>query len=382
MLAHPALASPLTLAVGQWLQHQQVRGRLRLASSQAVYRAMWGALTDWCAQQRPPLRRLATLDAPTMLAYLGSRDTAARNGQALTARYQIRLLRLVARVQRHAAELAAAQQRADLAQLPTQPRPNPRPMAASLALGVIRDDAPNPPEHLGPEAALKLQQWLQSTPAEPALRWQDQRDRCACALQLGAGLGPGDLRALRLGHVLWRPLQADALADQDSSLLLRPGLPPAAQALTPTALADLATCTLPWALQVPANGNAPAHLAPMTSWAARLLAQWLTQRQALALPGPVLLPSTRSGKPWGKVTQYNAGLAVLQAAGLPSRRAGGSFRLRHSFALQQLALGHAPEQVASWLGVADPAVMARYCRASAPLPASPMTTVPPPGSDR
>ncbi len=377
MPAHPVLASPLTLAFEQWLQHQQLRGRLRLASSQAVYRSIWGALTDWCGQQQPPLRRLARLDAPTMLAYVGSRDTAARNGQALTARYQARLLRLVARVQHHAAELAAAQQRADLAQLPTQPRPNPRPMAASLALGVIRDDAPNPPEHLGPEAALKLQQWLQSTPAEPALRWQDQRDRCACALQLGAGLGPGDLRALRLGDVWWQPLQADALAEQDMSLLLRPGLSPADQALAPTALADLAASTLPWALQVSANGNAPAHLAPLPPWAARLLAQWLTQRQALALPGPVLLPSTRSGKPWGKVAQYNASLAVLQAAGLPSRRAGGSFRLRHSFALQQLALGHAPELVARWLGVADPAVMARYRQAMRPMPLSPVTTVPP-----
>jgi integrase len=98
-------------------------------------------------------------------------------------------------------------------------------------------------------------------------------------------------------------------------------------------------------------------------------------RQAQALGGPWLLPSTRSGKPWGKVAQYESARRVLADAGLDPD-GGGSFRLRHSFAMRQLAHGHDPGQVASWLGVIDPQVMLRYQRSlppGTPVPASPDT---------
>ena len=76
----------------------------------------------------------------------------------------------------------------------------------------------------------------------------------------------------------------------------------------------------------------------------------------------MLFPSTRStGKPWGKVAQYNAAKEVLAATGLEDVE-GGSFRLRHTFALRQLRKGKKPEEVAKWLGVTDPSVMARYQR--------------------
>ena len=53
----------------------------------------------------------------------------------------------------------------------------------------------------------------------------------------------------------------------------------------------------------------------------------------------MLFPSTRStGKPWGKVAQYNAAKEVLAATGLEDIE-GGSFRLRHTFALRQLRKG-------------------------------------------
>jgi integrase len=114
-------------------------------------------------------------------------------------------------------------------------------------------------------------------------------------------------------------------------------------------------------LRVPASGSAPAHVTAVAPWAATLLAGWLATRQAQGLGGDWLLPSTRSGKPWGKVAQYEAARRVLQAAGLDAD-GGGSFRLRHSFALRQLAAGHDPDQVARWLGVVDPAVLLRYQR--------------------
>lgn len=80
------------------------------------------------------------------------------------------------------------------------------------------------------------------------------------------------------------------------------------------------------------------------------------------IPGVMLFPSTKAtGKPWGKVAQYNAAKDVFRASGLDEVE-GGSFRLRHTFALRQLRRGKSPEEVARWLGVSDPAVMARYRR--------------------
>lgn len=320
---------PLLAAFETWCTHQRQSGRLRRASSEAVYRAMWQALAAWCLAQTPP-RRLRDLGPATLQAYVAGRDGIAGPGQALTARYQWRLWRLVQRVQGHADDLALARRRPLLA-ITTAP-------AARQALSAAAPDAPPTlrhadaaeadglPLHLAAAELAALRQHLASDPASP--RWQDHRNRCAVALQLGAGLGPGDLRALRLGDVLL------------------PGPGPDAQNTR---------------LRVPASGSAPAHHTPVDDWAAALLAHWLQLRADQRLAGDWLFPSTRSGKPWGKVAQYGAALQVLADAGVAAG-AGGSFRLRHNFALQQLQNGQPPELVAQWLGVIDPAVMQRYQR--------------------
>lgn len=68
----------------------------------------------------------------------------------------------------------------------------------------------------------------------------------------------------------------------------------------------------------------------------------------------------RSGKPWSKQSHYAATRQLLEEAGLDSHE-GGTFRLRHTFALRQLRRGTAPEQVARWMGV-EAVVMERYTR--------------------
>jgi site-specific recombinase XerD len=97
----------------------------------------------------------------------------------------------------------------------------------------------------------------------------------------------------------------------------------------------------------------------MAAWAARLLRSWMDARAALLIPGPMLFPATRAGRPWGKVAQYNAAKAVLAAARVEAID-GGSFKLRHTFALRQLRRGTEAEQVTQWLGLADVAALARY----------------------
>jgi integrase len=310
-----------------WCSHQRQRGRLRRGSSEAVYRAMWQALAAWCAQQSPPMT-LRGLHAGSLSAYLASRRGSAGPEAPLTPRYQWRLLSLVQRVQ---ADHAAARQRPASTAAAELIAAQPSLRRANAA------DSADLPDHLAEAEAARLQRWLcaaaeagtSAGAVAPPPRWQDLRDRCAAALQLGAGLGPGDLRALRLGDVV-------------SSDGPQPGRP--------------------WQLRVPASGSAPAHVTAIADWAGALLARWLAERAAQRLAGDMLLPSTRSGKPWGKVAQYEAALRVLAAAGLGAS-AGGSFRLRHSFALRQLQAGHAAEVVARWLGVVDPAVMQRYQRA-------------------
>jgi hypothetical protein len=61
-------------------------------------------------------------------------------------------------------------------------------------------------------------------------------------------------------------------------------------------------------------------------------------RAELEIPGDWLFPSTKTGKPWGKVAQYNAAQQVLKDAGIDVAE-GGSFRLRHTFALRKLRRG-------------------------------------------
>jgi integrase len=327
-------APKLAQAFDLWLAHQRVAGRLRRGSSEAVYRAMWLALVTWCTAQRPRLR-LNDLHGDALLRYLASRHGQQLADGLLTPRYQQRLRSLVRRVQAH--ETWRQQQaQAAPAQALALARSAPADRAPILVSGQPPSQA-EPPLHLLAAAVVQLQALL----AQPVDgRWQTGRDRCAVALMLGAGLGPGDVRALRL---------VDALRQSGAA-------------------------GLRWQLAVAANGSAPAHMAPLADWAGAVLGAWLERRAAEGIGGPWLLPSTRSGKPWGKVAQYEAAHRVLADAGLPDA-GGGSFRLRHSFALRQLQHGHAADTVAGWLGTTDPQVMLRYQQVLAgwPTAATPAT---------
>jgi site-specific recombinase XerD len=61
------------------------------------------------------------------------------------------------------------------------------------------------------------------------------------------------------------------------------------------------------------------------------------------------------------VAQYGSAKAVLAAAGVPDSD-GGSFKLRHTFALRQLRRGSAPQDVAQWMGLSNVAALSRYQR--------------------
>jgi integrase len=313
----PDSASPLAYqrALDDWLVASQQAGRVRRRSSASVYEAMWSALAQWCVARGIALDDDTAADLEAYIASRGGFDE-------LSSRYALRLLRLVERVMEHrrlahgkpvnhaATELIAS--RAEVRFAGSHGRdPLPEVLTAAEArqlVGFLADSRPRP---------------------GAAGDWQDLRNRASVALMLGAGLTPGDVRALTLEGVVSEGGRA-------------PGLP--------------------WKLRLPGNGNSPARETPMAPWAARLLAAWLLVRQQQRIPGPMCFPSTKSsGKPWGKVAQYTAARAVLVAAGIEDVE-GGSYRLRHTFALRQLRKGKPAAEVARWLGLSDPAMMDRYKR--------------------
>ena len=234
---------------------------------------MWQALAAWCAMQAPPLR-LQDLHAPALAAYLASRSGLLLADGLLTPRYQRRLLSLVKRVQAHRAWLRLSAGPGPVHALAQPSLTFSRPPTGPLHDGLNGITPAGPLEpllHLTPAEHQQLRLLLCNAPAlATGGRWQLQRDHCAAALQLGAGLGPGELRALRLGDVL---------------------APPTAGTLS---------AARPWQLKLAASGSAAAHVVPLAPWAAKLLAGWLQLRNEQALGGDCLFPSTRSGKPWAR----------------------------------------------------------------------------------
>jgi integrase len=308
-----------------WLDDQRNSGLLRRDGSVSVYEDMWQAFVAWCLGQSPVVC-LSSLDLADLQAFQAARFGRKTSDLSLTPRYALRLMRLISRVLRHhAARTGTAVNTAAADWLAANPEV--RYADASHADPL--------PEYLSTNEAAQLIAFLSAARPRPGtvqetqatLPWQEIRNRVSVALQLGAGLTPGDVRALTLA--------------------------------SPVTQGDRASAR-PWKLHVPGNGNSPARETPVAPWAAELLRHWLSVRAESDVAGQYLFPSTRSGKQWQKPSQYERARQVLEDAGVNSRE-GGSFRLRHTFALRQLRRGTSPEQVARWLGI-EPGKMKRYER--------------------
>lgn len=317
-----ASVSPMAFgaAFDSWALSRTYPSRDLSDDTEAVQRAMWMAFGAWCVQHG--LDPIA-LTASEFDAFLRSREGSAPTSE-LTARYAWRLVSLVDRVVNH---WAAQQGRA----------PN---RAAAELLGSNSDlrhansGSKDPlPEVLSDTQDRTLVAFLQSSvpQGEPPVSlsrdglWQDIRNRTGVALQRGAGLTPLEIRMLTVNSVF---------VDSDP-----------AQG--------------PWKVRAPATGGAQAHDTPVASWARPLLTRWMQLRTELAIPGGWLLPSTKSGKQWGKTAHFDSVADVLDAAGLVGFK-GGSYRLRHTFAMRQLSrVQNSEAQVATWLGI-DVAEMKRY----------------------
>ena len=279
-----------------------------------VYRDMWVVFADWCARHACDL---PSIDEHDLEAFLGSLGGA----RDVTLRYAKRMLQLIGRIDQADAASTGREPNPGIAALKARPRYRYGDGAADEPL----------PEFLTAGETRALIDYVtarQSAPgATEVWSWQEVRNRTAVAIQLGAGITPGEARTLTLGQIV---VEGGRIRDE------------------------------PWALSLPGNGNFPARQTPLSAWAGRQLAFWVRVRGQQGIPGEMVFPATRSGKEWSKASSINGFRAVLQGAGIRNP-AGGSFKLRHTFALRQLTR-HPPEDVARWLGVQDLAVMGRYQR--------------------
>lgn len=308
-----------------WLADQRGTGLLRQAGTAEVYQAMWDSFSAWCMGQSPRVN-LDQLNLQDLQAFQQARFGRKASDRSLSPRYVLRLMRLIDRVLRHHA-----------AQEDTPPNTAAADwIAANPDVRFSEAEREDPlPEYLQLPDTRQLIVHLSAARPRPgrsrdaltAMSWQEVRNRASVALQLGAGLTPGDVRALKLDSPV---VHGGRVKGQ------------------------------PWKLQVPGNGTSQPRETPIAPWAAVLLQYWLQVRQEARVAGEHLFPSTRTGKPWGSDSQYQNAQRVLEDAGMPSRD-GGSFRLRHTFAIRQLRRGTSAEQVARWMGV-EAAEMRRYER--------------------
>ncbi len=305
-----------------WIDHRkaapssaQRAARALREESAEVYRDMWGEFAAWCIDHDVDLETIDQTSIDAFLASIGGPGLA-------TPRYLRRMLRLIARIDAFDSERSGRPANAGLLALMSDPR-------YRFADSESQDQQP---EFLTARESAALIAFVteRHANANPARnwKWQTVRDRTAVALQLGAGITPGEVLALKVHAAI---VTGGRVRNE------------------------------PWALKVPGNGNRPARQTPLPAWAGRQLAYWLKVRGEHAITGDVMFPATRSGRKWSKNGGFKSVRAVMRDAGL-AQTAGGSFKLRHTFALRQLSHGHAPEQVALWLGVDDPETMERYRR--------------------
>lgn len=283
--------------------------------TEAVQRAMWSAFGTWCIRNNIDAAKLTAVD---LGKYLRSREGSVPASE-LTPRYAWRLVSLIDRVLNFS---AARQGRA------------PNRAAGELfesdsELKHANAESKEPlPDYLSDSQDRVLVAFLEASVPKDSTHcalWQTIRNRTGVALQRGAGLTPLEVRMLKVSSVF----------------------------------VDLDTTRGPWKVRAPASGSVQAHDAPVARWARPLLTYWMQLRTELGIPGDWLLPSTKSGKPWGKTAQFDSVADVFESAGLTGLK-GGSYRLRHTFAVRQLARAECTEEkVADWMGI-DAKEMSRY----------------------
>ncbi len=191
LFAETPSASLLTYreAMNGWLAEVERAGRLQRASSIDVYEHMWSAMAAWADGNGLGLDVLTADDLDTYLVTRGGADD-------LSDRYAWRLLRLVDRVMQHRArQLGTTPNHAAAQALARRPE---------LRFANAHDKDPLPAFLPAAEAKILVTYLSAVRAGRTATKqpWQEVRNRAAVGLMLGAGVTPGEVRALELENVV------------------------------------------------------------------------------------------------------------------------------------------------------------------------------------
>jgi site-specific recombinase XerD len=98
-----------------------------------------------------------------------------------------------------------------------------------------------------------------------------------------------------------------------------------------------------------AGGIVRWHQTQLRPFAAPEVLQWLEERIALKVPGPLLFPAALEGGRLNKATVYRQVKATFERAGIDVARLGGR-TLRNAFAVRELKAGESIELVGEFMG--------------------------------
>jgi site-specific recombinase XerD len=154
------------------------------------------------------------------------------------------------------------------------------------------------------------------SPEDPSTGWKRRRDRAMQAMMLGAGLKVSEVSGI----------YSDNVHDKDSAGSASISISPAS-----------------------AGGLVRHHQTQLRPFAVPEVMQWITERHALKIPGPLLFPASLGGGRLNNATVYRQVRATFERAGIAAARLGGR-TLRNAFAVRELNAGGSMELVGEFMG--------------------------------
>lgn len=285
------------------------------ASSQQVYRHMFGSFLRWMESRRLRLDQVGDKEIREFLEVRhGDKNT---EGKKLNSLIRVRYLRLLERVFDHldGAGTANPARKAAYGIHKSAETGRDKPKAfltekeqAKFLAHLIEPEAFDPEKPLSPS-------------------WKKRRDRAMLAMMLGAGLKVSEVIGLRIEHI-GKKDSTGCIPIKVINLALRAADNAHRTYLRPFAIPYV----LPWIEE--------------RAWRAK------PDRKAgrAAIPGKMLFPaSLKEGEPLNKATVYRHVKVTMEAAGLDVERMGGR-TLRNSFAVTELKKGTPIELVGELLG--------------------------------
>ena len=281
------------------------RSRHLRASSVRVYRTMWKKFVRYLVETRRTVANVSAREIERSLARKGRRLERVPN--ALT---QWRYLKLLAEI-------------LDLVRSDGARHDNP-----AQELLADRDhparDAPPVTLNQGDEALVRLA--LDEQRKESG-DWKDLRDWALLQVVLGCGLKPFEVRRLAVTDLRWK----DPAREEGEVTIAVAGHAPA-----------------------------PPREVPVAPRACEPLALWMRARRRAGVTSPALFPIDEAGPEHvGPSEVYRACAELLKRANVATSRRGVGV-LRATFAVLQLEKGRTEDQVAAWMGLAQPSSIERY----------------------